>query len=128
VRTLTIGYAATLAGTMYARLGIALGPERFFGLSYNAEFARDTGPSVAVVALAVSIAWRYRARVTGTLLVAAMLAEALALPNLAGAEHLVAILSALSLAVAAELVQRRTQRTSAALNALSALLLVRRRI
>ncbi|MEY9878091.1 hypothetical protein ABH931_007615 [Streptacidiphilus sp. MAP12-33] len=116
-RTLAISYAATLAATMYARQGIAMGPDRFFGLSYNAEFVRDTGPSVAVVALAVCIAWRYRARITGAVLVAAMIAEALTLPNLAGAEHLVAILTALTLAAGAELVHRRTQRTSAALNA-----------
>ena len=125
VRTLAVAYAATLAGTMYARVGIAMGPDRFFGLSYNAEFARDTGPSVAVVALAVCIAWRYRARVTGAVVVAAMVAEALTLPNLAGAEHLVAILTALSFSVSAELVERQTQRTTAALNAV---LLVRRRV
>lgn len=125
VRTLAVGYAATLAGTMYARLGIALGPDRFFGLSYNAEFARDTGPSVAVVALAVCIAWRYRARLTGAVVVAAMVAEALALPNLAGAEHLVAILTALSYSVGTELIERQTRRTTAALNAV---LLVRRRV
>ncbi|WP_160311525.1 hypothetical protein [Streptacidiphilus melanogenes] len=124
VRTLAIGYAATLAATMYTRLGISMGPDRFFGLSYNAEFVRDTGPSVAVVALAVCIAWRYRALVTGALVVASMVTEALILPNMAGAEHLVAILTALTMALSAELVQRQTQRTSAAVNAL---LLVRRR-
>ncbi|SEK24100.1 hypothetical protein [Streptacidiphilus jiangxiensis] len=124
IRTLVVAYAATLAATMYARQGIAMGPDRFFGLSYNAEFVRDTGPSVAVVALAVCIAWRYRARLTGAVLVASMISEAFALPNLAGAEHLVAILSAISLAAGAELVNRQTQRTNAALNAV---LLVRRR-
>ncbi|WP_052440540.1 hypothetical protein [Streptacidiphilus anmyonensis] len=125
VRTLAVGYAATLAGTMYTRLGTSMGPDRFFGLSYSAEFVRDTGPSVAVVALAVCIAWRYRALVTGALVVASMVAEALILPNMAGAEHLVAILTALTVALGAELVQRQTRRTTAALNAV---LLVRRRI
>ncbi|WP_161789916.1 hypothetical protein [Streptacidiphilus neutrinimicus] len=124
VRTLAIGYAATVAGTMYTRLGISMGPDRFFGLSYTAEFVRDTGPSVAVVALAVCITWRYRALVTGALVVASMVGEALILPNMAGAEHLVAILTALAAALGAEVVERQAQRTSAALNAV---LLVRRR-
>jgi hypothetical protein len=125
MRTLAISYAATLAATMYTRLGVSMGPDRFFGLSYNAEFVRDTGPSVAVVALAVCIAWRYRALVTGGLVVASMVGEALILPNMAGAEHLVAILTGLCMAVGAELVRRQAQRVEAALDAL---VLVRRRI
>ncbi|MEZ0069049.1 hypothetical protein ABIA32_005090 [Streptacidiphilus sp. MAP12-20] len=123
-RTLAVSYAATLAGTMYARQGIQMGPNRFFGLSYDAAFVRDTGPSVAVVALAVCIAWRYRAVVTGGLVVAMMIGEAVVKPNLAGAEHLIAILTALTLSTGGELVRRQAQRTGAALDAL---LLVRRR-
>ncbi|WP_063774324.1 hypothetical protein [Streptacidiphilus rugosus] len=126
-RTLAVAYAATLAGTMYARQGIELGPSHFFGLSYEAAFVRDTGPSVAVVALAVVIAWRYRALVTGALVVAAMIGEALLLTNLAGAEHLIAILTALAVCTGGELVRRQSQRTTAALEALDTMVLVRRR-
>lgn len=117
LRTLAIAYASTLAATLYARQGIAMGRGHFFGLSYAAEFGRDTGPSVAVVALALCIAWRYRVVVTGTVVVGAMLCEALLLPNLAGQEHLVAILSALTFSVGGELLRRQAQRTGAAVEA-----------
>ncbi|MEY9936200.1 hypothetical protein [Streptacidiphilus sp. MAP5-3] len=121
LRTLGIAYASTLAATMYARQGIEMGHGRFFGLSYAAEFGRDTGPSVAVVALAICIAWRYRTVVTGCLVGGAMLVEALLVPNLAGQEHLVAILTALTFSVGAELLRRQALRTGAALDALEGL-------
>ncbi|UUS30688.1 hypothetical protein NRO40_07475 [Streptomyces changanensis] len=92
-RTLLIAYTATLAGTTYARVGIALGPDAPLGLGLPASDARvvDTGPSAAVVGLAVFVCWRYRARLTGWLVIAAMVVEVVVKPNLAGKEHLVAI-------------------------------------
>jgi hypothetical protein len=127
LRTLAVAYAATLAGTMYARQGIELGPDHFFGLTYNAEFVRDTGPSVAVVALAVCIAWRYRAVLTSAVVIVSMVGEALLLTNLAGAEHLIAILAALLLSTGGELLRRQARRTGAALDVLDSQLLIRRR-
>jgi hypothetical protein len=121
LRTLGIAYASTVAATMYARQSLAMGHGRFFGLPYAAEFGRDTGPSVAVVALAICIAWRYRTVVTGLLVGGAMLGEALLVPNLAGQEHLVAILTALTISVGSELLRRQAQRRDAALHALDAL-------
>src|SRR5947199_1460607 len=52
-RTLALAYAATLAGTLYARVGIWLGPDSRLGLSAADAHVVDTGPSAAVVGLAV---------------------------------------------------------------------------
>ncbi|MET8980338.1 hypothetical protein ABZX85_32510 [Streptomyces sp. NPDC004539] len=93
-RTLTIAYLATLAGTLYARTGIALGPDvPVLGLPASDAKIVDTGPSAAVVGLAVFLAWRYRAYVTGGVVVLAMLVEVAVKPNLAGKEHVAAILA-----------------------------------
>ncbi len=90
-RTLVIGYAATLAGTTYARIGVALGPEHPFGLPLSDRIVNDTGPSAAVVGLAIYLCWRYRAYLTGALVILAMIGEVLIKNNLAGKEHLAAI-------------------------------------
>ncbi|MEV7420118.1 hypothetical protein [Streptomyces sp. NPDC089919] len=90
-RTLLIGYLATLAGTMYARVGIALGPDHPLGLPESDKLVNDTGPSAAVVGLAVYVCWRYRAYLTGGLVVLGMVGEVLLKDNLAGKEHLAAI-------------------------------------
>ncbi|MEU8776130.1 hypothetical protein [Streptomyces sp. NPDC048606] len=99
-RTLVIGYLATLAGTTYARIGLALGPDHPFGLPDSDRIVNDTGPSAAVVGLAVYVCWRYRAYLTGALVVLAMIGEILVKDNLAGKEHLAAIAAVLLLCVA----------------------------
>ncbi|MFJ5550188.1 hypothetical protein [Streptomyces sp. NPDC093225] len=96
-RTLLIGYVATLAGTTYARIGVALGPEHPLGLPVSDKLVNDTGPSAAVVGLAVYLCWRYRAYWTGGLVVLAMVVEVLVKDNLAGKEHLAAIAAVLLL-------------------------------
>ncbi|WP_405936427.1 hypothetical protein OG338_06660 [Streptomyces sp. NBC_00726] len=106
-RTLLIAYAATLAGTMYARIGIAAGPDAFLGLPASDARIVDTGPSAAVVALAVCVCCAYRARVTGAVVIVAMVAEAVLKDNLAGREHLAAIVAALALCAARALRGRR---------------------
>lgn len=93
--TLLVAYAATLAGTMYARLGIALGPGSALGLPASDAHVVDTGPSAAVVGLAVVVCWRHRAWLTGSLVVVAMVVEVLVKNNLAGKEHLAAIAAVL---------------------------------
>ncbi|WP_412078210.1 hypothetical protein ACLF6K_30155 [Streptomyces xanthophaeus] len=90
-RTLLIGYVATLAGTTYARIGLALGPGHPLGLPDSDRVVNDTGPSAAVVGLAIYVCWRYRAYLTGALVVLAMIGEVLVKNNLAGKEHLAAI-------------------------------------
>ncbi|WP_256962308.1 hypothetical protein [Streptomyces sp. NRRL B-24572] len=96
-RTLGIAYLATLAGTLYARVGIALGPDSAFGLPASDAQVVDTGPSAAVVGLAVYVCWRYGARWTGGLVVVAMVVEVMVKANLAGKEHLAAIAAVLVL-------------------------------
>ncbi|MFH9293377.1 hypothetical protein [Streptomyces sp. NPDC017520] len=90
-RTLAVAYVATLAGTLYARIGIALGPGTFLGLPASDAQVVDTGPSAAVVGLAVYVCHRHRAWFTGALVVLAMVVEVLVKDNLAGREHLAAI-------------------------------------
>ncbi|MGQ4487031.1 hypothetical protein ACN6LM_004056 [Streptomyces sp. SAS_281] len=96
-RTLLIAYAATLAGTLYARIGVAAGPDAFLGLPGSDARVVDTGPSAAVVALAVCVCVAYRARITGAVVIAAMAAETAVKDNLAGREHLAAVAAALAL-------------------------------
>ncbi|MFC1413795.1 hypothetical protein ACEZCY_32060 [Streptacidiphilus sp. N1-12] len=113
--TLAVAYAGTLAGTLYARHAVhagARGADSLFSLPWSDALVRDTGPSAAVVALAVYIAWRYRAWLTGAAIVLAMVLEQALFPNLAGAEHLAAILCTLVLAGGGELVARRLVRTA----------------
>lgn len=100
--TLFIAYACTLTGTIYARIGVRLGPEHLFGLPGAVAHMRDTGPSAAVVALAICIAWKSRAWFTGAAVMAAMLGEAVLVPNLAGQEHIVAIITAVLIAASGE--------------------------
>ncbi|MEV0281830.1 hypothetical protein AB0I22_36345 [Streptomyces sp. NPDC050610] len=109
-RTLAIAYLATLAGTMYARLAVHIGPDSAFGLPAHAAKVVDTGPSAAVVGIAVYVTWRYRAWFTCVVLIAAMSAEALIKPNLAGKEHLAAIAALLVVCVLDEVRRRRKPR------------------
>ncbi|MEW1724155.1 hypothetical protein [Streptomyces sp. NPDC093109] len=90
-RTLLVAYVATLAGTLYARVGIALGPKSFVGLPASDAVIVDTGPSAAVVGLGVYLCWRHRAWWTGSVLVAALVVECVVKDNLAGREHLAAV-------------------------------------
>lgn len=90
-RTLLVAYTATLAGTLYARVGLALGPGGPFGLPASDALVVDTGPSAAVVGLAVFLGWRLRAYTTAAAVIVAMTVEVLLKNNLAGREHLAAI-------------------------------------
>ncbi|MEU9103046.1 hypothetical protein AB0D54_01530 [Streptomyces xanthophaeus] len=90
-RTLLIGYVATLAGTTYARIGLSLGPDHPFGLPDSDRVVNDTGPSAAVVGLAIYVCWRYGAYLTGALVILVIIGEVLVKNNLAGKEHLAAI-------------------------------------
>ncbi len=110
-RTLVIAYVSTLAGTMYARIGIALGPDAVLGLPASDAQVVDTGPSAAVVGLAVFVCWRFRAWFTAALVIAAMIVEVLVKNNLAGREHLAAITAVLVVIGFSWLRRRRRQRS-----------------
>ncbi|MEU6475601.1 hypothetical protein ABZ858_01695 [Streptomyces sp. NPDC047017] len=105
-RTLAVAYAATLAGTLYARVGVALGPHRPLGLPGTDAHVVDTGPSAAVVGLAVYVGLRHRAYVTAGAVTAAMAVEVAVKENLAGKEHLAAI-AAVALAHGLSVLRRR---------------------
>ncbi|GAA3844676.1 hypothetical protein ACFS5L_00030 [Streptomyces phyllanthi] len=94
-RALAVAYGATLAGTLYARVGVALGPDVPLGLPASDAGVVDTGPSAAVVGLAVVVGLRHRAYVTAALVIVAMVVEVLVKENLAGKEHLAAIAAVL---------------------------------
>ncbi|GHI03856.1 hypothetical protein AQI88_08715 [Streptomyces cellostaticus] len=91
-RTLAIAYITTLAGTLTARVMIALGPG-WWGLGLPPECGKvlDTGPSAAVVGLFTYLAVVRRAPVVFTLTGGSMVWESIAVPNLAGREHLIAV-------------------------------------
>ncbi|AXE85376.1 hypothetical protein [Streptomyces sp. Go-475] len=108
-RALAIAYLATLAGTLYARLGIWLGPDSPLGLPASDAWVVDTGPSAAVVGLAVFLGRRYRAHVTAGAVIVAMVVEVALKENLAGKEHLAAIAAVLLLCAGAEWRQRRSR-------------------
>ncbi|MFF8912662.1 hypothetical protein ACF08M_04865 [Streptomyces sp. NPDC015032] len=106
-RTLAIAYTATLAGTLYARIGVALGPDGLFGLPASDARIVDTGPSAAVVGLAVYVCCLYRAWFTDALVIAAMVVEVALKNNLAGKEHLAAIAVVLVLCAVTAIRHRR---------------------
>ncbi len=100
--TLIVAYVCTLAGTLFARVAVAVGPDHLFGFPGWVAHVRDTGPSAAVVALALCIAFRCRAWFTGSTVLVLMVGEAVILPNLAGLEHVVALLAAALIAATVE--------------------------
>ncbi|MCW7945379.1 membrane protein [Streptomyces hygroscopicus] len=106
-RTLVIAYVVTLAGTLYARVAIDLGPNHPLGLPATDAQVVDTGPSAAVIGLALFLCWRYRAYLTGSAVVASMVAELVVKENLAGKEHIAAIGAVLVLCAASALRQER---------------------
>ena len=109
-RMLVIAYAATLAGTLYARMAAALGPDHPLGLPAADARVVDTGPSAAVVGLAVFVAWRYRAYGTAAVVIASMVVEVVFKGNLAGREHIAAIVAALVLCGVSALRRPRRRR------------------
>ena len=111
-RTLAIAYAATLAGTLYARVGIWLGPDSPLGLPGSDARVVDTGPSAAVVGLAVFLGWRYGAYVTAGAVALAMVVEVLLKENLAGKEHLAAIAAVVVLCAVSAVRHRRMAGTT----------------
>lgn len=106
-RTLVIAYVATLAGTLYARVGIDLGARHPLGLPGTDALVVDTGPSAAVIGLALFLCWRYRAYLTGGAVAAAMTTELVLKENLAGKEHIAAIGAVLMLCTLSALHQGR---------------------
>ncbi|MFE4454639.1 hypothetical protein [Streptomyces sp. NPDC056796] len=102
-RTLLVAYLCTLTGVLYARMGVAIGPGGVLGLPVSDAQVVDTGPSGAVAGLTVYLCLRFRAWCTGAFAVVALVVEALVDPDLAGREHLVAVVTASALFAYSEL-------------------------
>ncbi|MET7621670.1 hypothetical protein [Streptomyces sp. NPDC005408] len=109
-RTLVIAYVSTLAGTTCARIGVSLGPDHILGLPASDAQVVDTGPSAAVIGLALFVCWRYRAWFTAAIVVVAMIVEVLVKNNLAGKEHLAAIVAVFTVIGISALRRRRRRR------------------
>lgn len=92
-------------------MGIALGPHHPLGLPGSDAQVVDTGPSAAVVGLAVFLGWRYRAYVTACVVIGAMVVEVLLKENLAGKEHLAAMAAILVMCGSPALRHRRHRRS-----------------
>ncbi|MFD5494669.1 hypothetical protein ACTWJ9_00325 [Streptomyces sp. GDS52] len=105
--TLVVAYVCTLAGTLYARLGITLGPGDVLGLPASDAQVVDTGPSAAVAGLTVCVCVSTRAWSTGASVIVAMVVEVIAGPGLASREHLAAIGAAIALCSLVALRRRR---------------------
>src|SRR5437879_6441179 len=81
------GPGVTFLSTLAGGIMCALGPGTVIGLPWIFQYVTDTGPSAAVVALAVQLCCVRRAPRTLALVLTAMLTEVTLLPNLAGREH-----------------------------------------
>ncbi|WP_328378697.1 hypothetical protein OHB13_26295 [Streptomyces sp. NBC_00440] len=112
-RTLLIACATSLAGTLGARVMIALGHGPL-GLPPETAHVLDTGPSAAVAGLFAYLAVVRRAPVLTLLTTAVIVVPSVLRPNLAGREHLLAVGLALVLGVAASVRSRQPGGESAA--------------
>lgn len=91
LRTLVTAVCVNGLTTVAARIMVIIGLHLAIGTPQVDQYELDTGPSTVVVALSVYVALRCRAYLVLAVTVAAMAAETVALPNLAGREHLVAL-------------------------------------
>ncbi|MEU9097390.1 hypothetical protein [Streptomyces sp. NPDC048361] len=107
-RTLVVAYAASFAGTLGARVMLAVGP-RWWGLPPEAAQVIDAGASAAVVGLFAHIAALKRAPVLFVCAVVPTVIRSVEKPNLAGREHLVAITVAAALGLLAGRERGRTR-------------------
>lgn len=101
-RTLLVGYGATLAGTLGARVMVALGPDHVAGVPAEYAHAVDTGASAAVVGLFACLSVRLRAAVLCLVTVVPTVVGSVLEPNLAGREHLAAVTCVVAVAVVRE--------------------------
>ncbi|WJV47348.1 hypothetical protein [Streptomyces flavofungini] len=101
-RALLIAYAATLAGTLSARVMVAIGPDHFAGVPAAYAHDVDTGASAAVVGLFTYLSVRLRAPALCLVTVVPTVVGSILKPNLAGREHLVAVAFVLAIALIQE--------------------------
>ncbi len=91
---------AQYASTLFGRLAFQVGPSSFFGLERRLALVRDTGPSAAVVTLAIAVGVVADAPAMLAILTTILLVEIIATGSLAGREHFAAIVVGLSIGAA----------------------------
>ncbi|MEU1331000.1 hypothetical protein [Streptomyces sp. NPDC005865] len=97
IRTLAVAYTVTLAGTLGARLMVALGPERLGGLPADVAHAVDTGTSAAIVGLFAYTSVALRAPLLFLAAVVPTVTGSIRDLDLAGREHLIAVAVAVAI-------------------------------
>lgn len=97
IRTLAVAYTVTLAGTLGARLMVALGSERLGGLPADVAHAVDTGTSAAIVGLFAYTSVVLRAPLLFLAAVVPTVVGSVRDLDLAGREHLLAVAVAVAL-------------------------------
>ena len=103
MRTLVTAVCVNGLTTVAAGIMVIVGLHLAIGTPQVDQYELDTGPSTVVVALSIYVGLKCRAYLVLIITAGAMAGEAIALPNLAGREHLVA----LGLGVAAYLIGER---------------------
>jgi hypothetical protein len=97
-RVAVVGFAAHVGATLTARIALLAAPFVLPGLTHADVFTRDTGPSVAVAAVAVHLVARRGLNGIVALVTSCFLIEVVVRPDLAGYEHLVGVVIGLALA------------------------------
>ena len=90
-RTLTIALIAQFITSLAGRVLVQLADHSVLSLPVAQLIVRDTGPSAAVVALAVAIAFAHRLKIIGWLVASGLFLDAVTTASLAGYEHLFAV-------------------------------------
>jgi lysyl-tRNA synthetase, class II len=90
-RTLTIAIIAQFVTSLAGRVLVQLADHSIVYLPGAQLIVRDTGPSTAVVALALAVAFAHRLKILGCLVASGLLLDAITTTSLAGYEHLFAV-------------------------------------
>ncbi len=109
-RTLTVAGLAHVIGTLAGRYFVWYAPAVLGGLPASWRYALDTGPSAATCGLAVYVAIVMGCPRLGGLLAVAVLAACALHPDLAGREHIVALVVGAAAAAVQLMIFRRAAR------------------
>ena len=112
-RTLAIAVSTQVLVNIIAHAAVVIGHASWLGITATHLTDRDTGPSVAVVAIGMAVAVAARAPILAGLLAASMAIETALLPDIAGHEHILGLLVGFSFGVVV-VVRQRAKPTSTA--------------
>ena len=98
--TLRIALATQVLVNLVAHVAVFTGHASWLGIRLSHLTDRDTGPSVAVVALGMAVAVAARTPILAVLLAASMAIETALLPDVAGHEHILGLFIGLVFGIA----------------------------